>query len=84
MYWCYKVNDTHPAIIGITETWADTIITEAELGLRGYDMFRKDKKGKGGGSVILCVKECLKVFESDCKMMAKWCKVVLPTSAITS
>ena len=43
------VNDSDPHIIGITEYWANTDITDAELGLEGYVMFRKDRMGRRGG-----------------------------------
>ena len=42
------VNDTNPDIIGRTETWTDTTVTEAELGLSEYVMFRKDRKRQNG------------------------------------
>ena len=50
------VEDVDPHIIGITESWANTDITDAELGLTGYVMFRKDRIGRRGGGVILYVK----------------------------
>ena len=50
------VEDTDPHIIGITESWANTYITYAELGLTGYAMFRRDRMGRRGGGVILYVK----------------------------
>ena len=50
------VADSDPHIIGITESWANKDITDAELGLEGYVMFRKDRMGRRGGGVILCVK----------------------------
>ena len=40
------VDDIKPHIIGITESWANNDITDAELGLEGYVMFRKDRIGK--------------------------------------
>ena len=40
------VDDITPHIIGITESLAHNDITDAELGLEGYVMFRKDKIGK--------------------------------------
>ena len=47
------VNDCDPHIIGITESWANKDISDAELGLEGYVMFRKDRMGRrGGGSVL--------------------------------
>ena len=39
------VDDIKPHIIGITESWANNDITDAELGLEGYVMFRKDRMG---------------------------------------
>ena len=39
------VEDIDPHIIGITESWANTDITDAELGLTGYVMFRRDRMG---------------------------------------
>ena len=42
------VDDIQPHIIGITESWANNDITDAELGLGGYAMFRKDRKGRRG------------------------------------
>ena len=41
------VDDIKPHIIGITESWANHDITDAELGLEGYVMFMKDRMGKG-------------------------------------
>ena len=44
-------------IIGITESWANNHITDAELGLEGYVMFRKDRMGRRGGGVLLYRKQ---------------------------
>ena len=57
------VEDTDPHIIGITESWANTDITDAELGLTGYVMFRRDRTGRRGGGVILYVKESIQAYE---------------------
>ena len=40
-------------MIGITESWANNDITDAELGLEGYAMFRKDRIGRRGVAVLL-------------------------------
>ena len=44
-------------VIAITETWANEVISDAELALGGYVLFRNDRK-KGdytkGGSVLFC------------------------------
>ena len=47
------VEDIDPHIIGITEYWATPDISDAELGMTGYVMFRKDRLGRRGGGVIL-------------------------------
>ena len=46
------VDDIKPHIIGITESWANNDLTDAELGLEGYAMFRKDRMGR---SIIIRV-----------------------------
>ena len=49
------VEDIDPHIIGITESLANTDITDAELRLTGYVMFRRDRIGRrGGGSYFIC------------------------------
>ena len=40
------VDDINPHIIGITESWANNDISDAELVLEGYAMFRKDRMGR--------------------------------------
>ena len=45
------VDDIKPHIIGITQSWANNDITDAELGMAGYVMFRKDRSGRRGGGV---------------------------------
>ena len=40
-----------PHIIGITESWANNDITDAELGLEGCAIFRTDRMGRKGGGV---------------------------------
>ena len=67
------VDDIKPHIIGITESWANNDITDAELGLEGYVMFRKDRMGRRGGGVLLYIKETIPAYEvqlqeeADCK-----------------
>ena len=50
-----------PEIVGITESWisTDTIDFEGEFQIPGYKMFKKDRKGKKGGGVVLYIKESL-------------------------
>ena len=47
------VDDIKPHIIGIIESWANNDITDIELGLEGYVMFRKDRIGKKGRRSVI-------------------------------
>ena len=55
------VDDIKPH--SITESWANNDITNAELGLEGYVMFRKDRIGRRGGGVLLYVKDTIPAYE---------------------
>ena len=57
------VDDIKPHIIGITESRVKSDITDAELGLEGYVMFRKDSVGRRGGGVLLYIKETIPAYE---------------------
>ena len=41
----------------ITDSWATPDISDAELGMTGYVIIRKDRLGRRGGGVILYVKD---------------------------
>ena len=56
------VDELKPNIIGIAESWANNYITDAELGLEGDVMFRKDRMGRRGG-VLLYIKETIPAYE---------------------
>ena len=82
------VDEIKPHIIGITESWANNDITDAELRLEGYVMFRKDRMGRRGGGVLLYIKETIPAYEvqlqeeADCKE-AIWCKLVTGHTTVT-
>ena len=68
-------------IVGITETWAHQGITDAELHIDGYLMFRKDRHGRGGG-VLLYVNEELNAglngeLTSNAFQESIWCNIGL-------
>ena len=50
------VADIDPHVIGITESWANKDIVDAEL-LTGYVIFKKDRRERRRGGVILYIKE---------------------------
>ena len=82
------VEDIDPHIIGITESWATPDISDAELGMTGYVMFRKDRLGRRGGGVILYIKESIQAYEiklekeAECEE-AVWCNIVIGKSTLT-
>ena len=82
------VDEIKPHIIGITESWANNDITDAELGLEGYVMFRKDRMGRRGGGLLLYIKETIPAYEvqlqeeADCNE-AIWCKLVTGYTTVT-
>ena len=55
------VEDIDPHLIGITESWANTDITNAELGLTGYVMFRRDRMGRRGGELFYMLKNIFRL-----------------------
>ena len=84
------VEDADPHIIGITESWATTKISDGESGMTGYVMFRKDRirrRGLGGG-VILYIKESDQADEiksekeAECEE-AVWCNIDNGNSTVT-
>ena len=82
------VDDIKPHIISITESFANNDITDAELGLKGYVMFRKYRIGRRGGGVLSYIKETIPAYEeqlqeeADCNE-AIWCKLVTGHTTVT-
>ena len=83
------VHDGDPHIIDMTESWANKDITDAELGLEGYVMFRKDMMEIRGGGVLLYVKGTIPAYEIqlreevDCGESI-WCKLVTGHKTVTT
>ena len=72
----FVVSGKYHHIIGITESWAYTDITDAELGLTGYVVFRRDRIGRRGGGVILYVKESIQAYEIKLERVADYDEAV--------
>ena len=70
--------DNH--VICITRSWANTDMVDAELALSSYVMFRKDRRERRGGGVILYITKCIQAYEitlkreADCEE-AIWCNI---------
>ena len=82
------VADTDPKVKGITESWANKDIVDAELALTGYVIFRKDRQERRGSGVILYIKQSMQAYEitqkseADCNK-AIWCNMVTKNSTLT-
>ena len=58
--------DTEKAdIIGIIETWLNEEISDVELNINDYAIFRHDRLNKTGGGVILLIKKVINVNIRD-------------------
>ena len=82
------VEDIDPHIIGVAESWVTPDISDAELGMTGYVMFRKRRLGRRGSGVILYIKESIQAHEiklekeAECEE-AVWCNIVTGNSTLT-
>lgn len=71
------IHDINPDIVGVTESWATPSISDSELALQGYDLFRQDRPvTREGGGVLLYVKDRLRTVK--CELLSKfpeqvWC-----------
>ena len=54
-----KINNIKPLIIGLTETWLKPEIQDAEVYLRGYELFRCDRPVVNGGGALMYIHESL-------------------------
>ena len=52
-----------PQAIRITGSWANQDTVDVQLALTGYVMFRKDRRERRGGGVILYIKESIQAYE---------------------
>ena len=82
------VDDIDPDIICITESWATTKISDAELGMTGNVMFTNDRRWRMGGGFILYIKESIQACkiqlekEAECEKVV-WCNIVTGNSTLT-
>ena len=73
------VEDTDLHIIDITESWATTGISDAELGMTGYVIFKKDRIGRRGGGYL---KESIQAYEIKFEK-SSMCNIVTRNSTLT-
>ena len=70
-------------ILAFTETWLDNSISDGEVSLPGYSIFRSDRTNGRGGGIAVYVKETLSVIrradlEKDFVGECMWLELLLP------
>ena len=51
-------NAQHPVILGLSETWLDSSVTDAEVSVPCYAMYRRDRESRGGGVLVYVTDKC--------------------------
>ena len=72
--------ETRVAVIGVTETWLDYSVANAEVEIPGYHFLRKDRNREGGG-VGLYIRSDLTFnhrTDLDSDIETVWCDLLLP------
>ena len=75
------VHEEKPHIIAITETWGNSKIENSEISFEGYQTFRKDRKDRIGGGVLLYIRNDIKdvrreIFE-HIGVETIWCEIFI-------
>jgi len=75
-------------LIGITESWANDYVNDAELYIEGFNMFRKDRNKIKGGGLLLYVNARLKaslntVLTNSDFEEALWCNLQIDQQHLT-
>ena len=79
--------DNHaPHLIAITESWCSNSISNAEINLGGYTLYRHDRINSVGGGVLLYVHESLPAVMCESLMSCQiddslWCVGTLPNNS---
>ena len=78
------VRNSHMDVVALTETWLTDMVSDGEVALPGYSLHRVDRTHKGGGGVLLYIRDHLpsKLCHSsraiDGSVESVWCKVKCP------
>ena len=62
-----QAHQIQPKIIAITESWCNNLISDAEIQLDGYNMYRHDRNTTSGGGVLLNINQSL--LSTSCKAL---------------
>ena len=55
-----------PPVIAISETWLKSYITDAQIEIDDYQVYRSDRPDRVGGGCLLYIHDSLVVTETDC------------------
>lgn len=73
----FLINETSPEVLVLTKTWLSPKIPNNDISIDEYNIFRCDRRYKGGG-VLIYVKDCLTVHEiTPCSDLKKYEYIVL-------
>ena len=56
------VSSNRPDVLALSETWLDSSISDSEISLQGYSIFRSDRSRSGGGVAVYVADQ----FASSC------------------
>ena len=70
------VEDVNHHIIGVNKSWTTTEISDVELGITEYILFRKSRIGRRGGGFILYIKESIQAYETKLEKEAECAEAV--------
>ncbi|BHF68944.1 hypothetical protein SprV_0301198500 [Sparganum proliferum] len=56
-----------PDVLAVTETWLSGNISDSEIALPGYQIYRRDREHRQGGGIVVYGNECLAVSENTTK-----------------
>ena len=74
---------SYPTIIALTETWLYSSISESEVQLPCYRLFRRDRTRQGGG-VALYIYEAVSIKGTFCHPVAKLLSVTVKTYRLST
>ena len=78
------IASTQLDVVALTETWLTDVVSDSELALPGFIFYRVDREDKGGGGVLLYVRDhlpsklCHISRAADCTAESVWCKIKSP------
>ena len=77
-------SDSQIHILALTETWLNDLVSDAEISIPGYRIYRKDRGAKGGGIAIYIKNDLPVERRSDLEftdMEGIWLEVILPKTS---